>query len=159
MLEFRKFRKYLFPLILLLALYQCGSSIKKEKIKDISKTFTYDVTYQNWISDDEKVKGFDLLIPIKYNPESIELDSVYFKNMSTKLDVWYPKDGKIKYYVGRFYNSSNINQDTTILAKTYFKLIKEDQCIVTYLKDGMRQYKKLYHITDISHLPFYLTKD
>ena len=101
--------------IFVLFYFQCSSS---KEIRDISKTFTYDVTYQYWVSDDEKVKGFDLLIPIKYNPENIDLDSVYFKRMSSKLTIW--NHNEIKYYIGRFYTTSEVNKDTSGAAAKYF---------------------------------------
>ncbi len=132
----------------------CGSYKQSKK-----KTFTYDVTYQYWVSEDKEHKGFDLLIPIKHNPEGIELDSVYFKNKSTKLTTWYPKKSKIKHYVGRFYITTNQNIDTTQKAINFYKELDEDQCIVTYKKDGAHFHKKLKGINDISHHPFYLTRE
>jgi len=140
--------------IFVLFYFQCSSS---KEIRDISKTFTYDVTYQYWVSDDEKVKGFDLLIPIKYNPENIDLDSVYFKRMSSKLTIW--NHNEIKYYIGRFYTTSEVNKDTSGAAAKYFQELKDNECIVTYKRDSTTYNKKLKDINDISHLPFYLTRD
>ena len=140
--------------IIFLPCFQC---VSKKEARDVNKTFTYDVTYQNWISDDKKTSGFDLLIPIKHNPENIDLDSVYFKKMSAKLTIWHRN--KTKFYIGRFYNNSNVNKDRSNIANKYYKQIKKDECIVTYKSDNLKQHKKIKHINNISHLPFYLTWD
>jgi hypothetical protein len=149
--------KHLLLVLLLSFFYQCMSS--NQPIRGLAKTFTYDVTYQYWISEDEKTKGFDLLIPIKYNPDSIVLDRVYFKRMSTKLTTWKSNDSKTLNYIGRFYTTSKVNKDDSEIAKAYYLKLKDDECLVTFIKDEVKQYKILRHINNMSLTPFYLTRE
>ena len=79
--------------------------------------------------------------------------------MSAKLEVWFRKKAKTKFYIGRFYITSDFNTDNSKLATQYYKQIKNNECIVTFRDKDSAQFKKLKSINDISHLPFYLTVD
>lgn len=144
-------------LLYITILLLCSQCVSKKYVSELSKISTYDVTYQNWILDDQNTSGFDLLIPIKYNPENVELDSVYFKNMTAKLTTWHHDE--INYFIGRFYKNSKFNINNSIEASKYYAQLGEDECIVTYKHDSIKLYNKLKHVKDVSHLPFYLTRD
>ena len=133
---------------------QCSSSknLDNQPPVDFGEVYT-----QSWTAG---VKGggsgTNLFIPVK--DHSVELDSVYYKGNSAKLEN---KPDSPDLYIGRFERNSNQPQDMIISSdpreeakntlpqvpeKIPFEL-KDDECVVFYQKEGKTHYYKISGIT------------
>lgn len=105
--------------------------------------------------------GKTVFIPLKSNPKKIVLDSIYFQGYKAKLVL------KKETYVGRFKNEAVEKPDMIMSNEPYaeygneapkrlemgkFKL-NENECIVSYLEDGLTKYYKIGNITKKVMLP------
>ena len=102
---------------------------------------------------------FTLYIPIKGNPNNIELDSVYFKRMAAKLIVS-PQNQKI--YYAHFITKQAFTEDIILSSdvkdehqnklsiqkkKIPFKLLP-NQCVVSYIQEGEIKFYKISNIKE-----------
>ncbi|WP_338732210.1 hypothetical protein [Mangrovimonas cancribranchiae] len=113
--------------------------------------------YQDWVAGiEDGGSGVNVYIPIKDNPKSIVLDSIYFRNQAVKLKKQIV-DKTI--YIGRFQSknkqdlimSSNPKAEYgNTLPKTVkppFPLTK-NECIVSYQDKGKTKYYKIQDLVE-----------
>jgi hypothetical protein len=133
-----KYSKRLAFIIFILQVFQCASHKQFEKT---SPTEFEDVYFQIWNSG-IKEGGSGINFYIKTSGKTVAFDSVYFRRKGTKL-LANPKNPLL--YLGRFKskNSNSITSKGTL--NIPFKL-KDDEAVVSYLKDQKVYYYKIENI-------------
>ena len=131
---------------------QCSSTYKLQK--EAPATFG-EVYCQDWAAGVQGGGGgLNLFIPI--GDQTMTLDSVYFRGKAVKLEL----NPNSKIYVGRFVSGNNAikdvvlssdpkeeygNQMPSVKTTIPFKL-KDDECVVSYLKNKTILYYKITNI-------------
>lgn len=149
-----------FVLISIIFMFSCCKSVKKAESQTINSSQHFSVvqaTISTWIGGQPGIKGATFNITID-NP-TIELDSLYFKNLSAKLE----KDtiSKQNMFIGNFTFSKHedyiLDRDSTkeygnpapdISLKNIFNL-KSGEAIITYQFKGRTFYKKITNFTEV----------
>ena len=131
----RVYSKTLFILLLIIATLsfsQCASTYKLDKV---APTKFKDVYFQKWNAGIQE-GGSGINVFIKTEDKSVTPDSVYFRGKGTRLIV-YPNN--LVLHIGRFtaLNTSSIPFN-----------LKEDECIVSYLKNKKVHYYKISNIRE-----------
>lgn len=160
-------KNYMIPFVLT-SLIILFSSCKPSKINTIqttnsSKHFSVvQATVSSWIGGQPGIKGATVTIIID-NP-TFELDSLYFKNLGTKLQ----KDmhSKVNMFVGNFTFSQHEdyildkdpkkeygNPAPDISLKNRFDL-KPNEAIISYTFKGIKFYKKTTQLVEVEKKPF-----
>lgn len=112
-----------------------------------------EVYYKHWFSGVKNGSfGIDLFIKIESKPNSIILDSIYFRGQQTKLKIT-----NNNLFVGRFLANPNSKKDIIMSNKPYaeygnktpeltkenpFKL-KPDECVISYKQGFKTKYFKI----------------
>ena len=138
MMRLKQLYTYSLMLILLSSLFQCTSIPKLQR--EVPSEFE-DVYFQKWNSGIEE-GGSGITIFIKTKANSVQLDSVYFREGIAKLQIS-QKDSLL--YVGSF-KSIAIDKPVERL-DIPFKL-KDDECVVSYLLDKNTYYYKISSIVE-----------
>jgi len=157
-----KFTVIFSSVIILLACSFCSAT------KDISKeNHPFKVTkatYNTWVGGQPGVRGINISI-INDNPE-IQLDSVFFRNMKTKLKS--DKNTEPIVFIGTFIypNTKNDyvlhknaekeygNTPPNVLKNIPFE-IQEDEAIVSYIFKGKTRYYKVEKLKEIKSVIMY----
>ena len=144
----------LFAFIIVLGFYNCSSS-KNNTPNFKTLNGIEEVYYISWVAG-VKGGGSGINVFINVNtefPKDIELDSIYFRGKSVKLQTK-PNDKGL--YIGYFKTNANtadnellLDQETVKEEKESPKIpfnLKNNECVVSYIQDDKRMY---YKITDI----------
>ena len=139
----RVYNQTLFILLLIIALLsfsQCASTYKLDKV---APTKFKDVYFQKWNAGIQE-GGSGINVFIKTEDKSVTLDSVYFRGKGTRL-IAYPNN--LLLHIARFtaLNSSSIPFPFNL---------KEDECIVSYLKNRKVHYFKISNIREHTTLNY-----
>lgn len=142
---------------------QCSTA---QKLQQKAPTQFGEVYFQKWTAG---VKGggsgLNLFIPVM--DKSVEFDSAYFRGQVVKLEIKETNKGLL--YIGRFKTELNQPKQDLIMSsdsnKEYgnqlpskaidipFEL-KEDECVISYIKDGKTLYYKIINITEKESLNY-----
>lgn len=140
-------------LILMASFSQCSSA---QKLQKKAPADFGDVHYLTWTAG-VKGGGSGINIYIPVSNTSIVLDSVYFRGKAVKLEL---VPGNKQEYLGLFRTESNQPKDIILSSdpkeehantmpihtmKIPFEL-KDDECVVSYIKDNKTQYYKISNI-------------
>ena len=142
-------------LILMASFSQCSTAQKLQK--EAPAQFG-DVYCQKWTAGIKGGgSGLNIFIPVM--DKSIQLDSVYFRGEVAKLEV---KAGDLPIYIGRFKTevnqpkdivmSSDANDEYTNQIPEKAKIIpfelKDNECVVSYIKDEKILYYKISNVQE-----------
>ncbi|MFD2916991.1 hypothetical protein [Psychroserpens luteus] len=150
-------------LILMASFSQCSTA---QKLQEKAPTQFGDVYFQKWTAG---VKGggsgLNLFVPVK--DKSVRLDSAYFRGKAVKFEIREANEGLL--YVGRFKTEFNQPKQDMIMSsdpnKEYgnqlqkktsaipFEL-KDDECVVSYIKDGKILYYKISNVNERESLNY-----
>jgi hypothetical protein len=150
------FKSLLFVILVMSLFTNCSSA---QKLQKNSPIIFGEVYYQSWVAGVEGGgSGINLFIPItKEVPQSIQLDSVYFRGKISKLEA---TNGELTLFVGRFLSEFNHKQDIIMNSdsneeygnqapilqnKTPFDL-KDSECVVSYIHGTKTKYFKIENI-------------
>lgn len=132
---------------------QCSTA---QKLQQEAPTQFGDVYYQKWTAGIQSGgSGINLFIPVK--DLNIELDSVYFRGNAAKLEV---KSGEVIFYIGRFKTDFNQPKDIVMSSDPNEEYgnqldskatvipfdLKDDECVISYIKDDKTLYYKISNI-------------
>lgn len=158
-----KYVTYSLAMLMLMGTFsQCSTA---QKLQNDLPVALGEVYFQQWISGiQDGGSGINLFIPVTTKSDII-LDSAYFRTQVKKLEV---KTGT-QLYVGRFDSAFNQPKYDIILSsdpkeeysnqmpsKTInipFEL-KDDECVVSYKKEGETLYFKISNITQKATLNY-----
>ena len=144
----RKTFRFLSLAIMSIGFAQCASTMKLEKE---APTAFGEVYCQNWVAG-VKGGGSGTNIFIETLKDDVVLDSVYFRGKTSKLTT---KPTNKKLFIGRFLSTSNTEKfnfkekadDKAIGGNSPFEL-DNNECVVSYIKDGKTRYYKLSNIIE-----------
>ncbi len=129
--------------------FNCSTS---KQLQDPAPIQIGEAYYQYWTAG---VKGggagVDVYLPVLKNPDNIQVDSIYFRNMGAKLDVVGQSNDLL---VGHLINGQNKQEDLILsidpneeyknqLPKEAVVMpfaIKDDECIISYNEKGIVKY-------------------
>jgi hypothetical protein len=146
---------FLIVMVILMASFsQCSTA---QKLQRTAPTQFGNVYCQTWVAG-VKGGGSGLNVFIPVMDMSIQLDSVYFRGKSVKLEVKKTNEGLL--YIGRFKTQLNqpkdiiISRDANEEYKNQLPIIEEkipfelndDECVVTYKQGDKTQYYKITNI-------------
>jgi len=140
-------------LILMGSFAQCSTS---QKLQSTAPMQFGDVYCQKWVAG-IKGGGGGLNLFIRVTDNSIQLDSVYFRGEISKLEF---KSGEFPTFIGRFENDFNQSKGVIIssdrneeynnkLPKKSVVIpfdLKDNECVVSYMKGDKRWYYKISNI-------------
>jgi hypothetical protein len=142
---------------------QCSSQKKLQEKAPVAVSKAY---CQTWVAGARGGgSGINIFIPVEsVSEEGVELDSVYFRGRSAKLETK-PQNNTL--YIGRFLTKANERYDLVMSGdskeeygnkrpesteKIPFEL-KENECVVSY-KDGKKmKYFKIENIVETAAIP------
>lgn len=153
-----KFIRIIFKLSILIlgaiGIFGCKSA------KELQNSIPFvieEVYYKHWFSGVKNGgSGIDLFIKIESKPNSIILDSIYFRGQQTKLKIT-----NNNLFVGRFLANPNPKKDIIMSNKPYaeygnktteltkeipFKL-KPDECVISYKQGFKTKHFKIVGLT------------
>jgi hypothetical protein len=137
----------MFLIVSAIILSQCTSTRKVQTNMPLEIGKAY---YQNWIAGIEGGgSGINLYIPITSNVNHIELDSVYFQNKVTKLELT-----NKKLAIGHFKTNPNQKKDIIMSNEPYAEYgnqvpgfdkkipfeLKGNQCVISYIERSKTKY-------------------
>ncbi|GGI56327.1 hypothetical protein [Winogradskyella haliclonae] len=144
----RKAFRFLSIAIISVSFAQCASTMKLEK--EAPTTFG-DVYCQSWVAG-VKGGGSGTNIFIETLKDDIVLDSVFFRGKVSKLETK-PKNRQL--FIGRFLSTSNTegvnleNSKSDIISGKDFPFeLENNECVVSYIKEGKTRYYKLSNIIE-----------
>lgn len=153
MKNMKRIALYFFSSIMVYGLAQCKSGYQLEKESSLEIGDAY---YQYWVAGVEGGgSGINLFIPIKSVPENITLDSIYFRNKKSTIEMV-----NNNLAVGRFKSKTNTkkelimsnepfaeyaNEVPKIPEKVPFDL-KDDECVISYTENNRTKYFKISNI-------------
>lgn len=132
---------------------QCSSA---QKLQTKAPTQFGDVYCQTWVAGIKGGgSGINIFIPVM--DKTIQLDSVYFRGKATKLEV---NSSETPLYIGRFKTGFNEHKDIIMssdsneeygnkLPEKAVKIpfdLKDDECVVSYIKDNKTLYYKISNV-------------
>ena len=126
---------------------QCASS--KDIITTFEKPTSFKVKpvyFQEWYAG-IKVggTGINIFLPITDVAENIEIDRVYFRNLSAKLTK---KDGK---YMSLLKNKSpNSKFKSTEASANYPFTLSDNECAISYIENRKTKYLKIVGINQVA---------
>lgn len=147
-------------LVVMCSFSQCSGSKSLDKKAPVKIENPY---YQSWVAGVEGGgSGLNVFLPMK--EKSMELDSIYFRGNSAVLE-WKKEAGV---YVGRFPSDFNKKKDIIMSGDSREEYgnempavkkpipfdLKEDECVVSYRKDGKTRYFKLEKLVEKQSMPF-----
>lgn len=143
-------------LLMLLVMISFSKCSTTKKLKNAVPFIIGEVYYQHLIEDVKSGDSrFNLFIPVTSNPNSIILDSVYFKGQQAKLEA-----SKKPLFIGRFKAATNQKKDIIMSSDPYaeygnevpelpekvpFKL-EENECVISYKQGNTLKYFKISNI-------------
>ncbi|WP_299115520.1 hypothetical protein [uncultured Winogradskyella sp.] len=121
------------------------------KLEKEAPTIFGEVYCQSWVAG-VKGGGSGTNIFIETLKDDIVLDSVYFRGKTSKLTT---KPTNKQLFIGRFLSTSNTEKfnfkentdDKAIDGNSPFEL-ENNECVVSYIKDGKTRYYKLSNIIE-----------
>lgn len=140
-------------LVLTASFSQCSSA---QKLQERAPTQFGDVYCQSWTAGVQGGgSGINIFIPTLDN--TVVFDSVYFRGKATKLEV---KPNNKQLYIGRFITDTNQPKDIILSSDSSEEYenqmpkkqqtipfdLKDDECIVSYIKDEQILYYKITNI-------------
>lgn len=147
-------------LILMTSFSQCSSTHKLETEAPIFHGQAY---YIQWIAGVQGGgSGIDVFIPTKDN--TVAFDSIYFRNMVSKLAV---QDQPERVYVGHFKTRINSKRDVIMSSDNQEEFgnvmpdipknspfeLKDSECILSFLKNGKTHYYKITNLVQKEGTP------
>lgn len=161
LVKYNNMEKYIYLLFLgflPLAFSCCGASkLNEDKVFQTKPPFeVVQSTYHTWVGGQPEVKG--LRIEIEIGNSEIELDTVFFRNMKTKLkkdmssnaDLYigtfvFPQKNEFKFHMDPEKEYGNIAPD--IRQKIPFQL-KKDEAVISYTYKSKLKFYKLEHLIE-----------
>ncbi len=150
----------LLMLIVMTSFSQCSGSKQLDKKAPMEIAQAY---CQRWVGGIEGAgSGINLVLPAESS--EIQLDSVYFRGRSAKLE--FNESGNV--YIGRFINESPKKKDIIVNAdpkkeygnempklpeKIPFEL-KDTECVASYKSDDKIRYFKIENIVEKALIPY-----
>ncbi|WP_452221545.1 hypothetical protein [Lacinutrix salivirga] len=122
-------------------LQSCGS---KYKLQDQTPLNTKRVYFQEWFAG-VKVggTGINMYFPNLNNTNSIEIDSVFFRNLKGKLEK-----GRAKYTaILKHKTAHELAEIANKKSKFPFKLTN-NECVISYIEQGEKKYLKVSNIAE-----------
>lgn len=160
-----KFIKRIFSVLLLFVMMgsfsQCAST---KQLEAEAPTEFGNVYFQKWVAGVEGGgSGINLVIPVASN--TMDLDSVYFRNKSVKLEL---ANTHPKTYIGRFKTALNQKKDMVLdhdtkeafkatekeATKTIPFELKDHECVVSYQEGHTTKYYKITGIIEKDMIPY-----
>ena len=151
------------PLIMF-SFSQCSS---QKKLQEKSPVQLKEVYCQSWVAGVRGGgAGLNIFIPIDaVSDEKIELDSVYFRGKSAKLET---KPQSPSMFIGRFTSEVNKKQDIIMSSDSRQEYgnkmpkvkedipfeLKDDECIVSYKEGNKTKYFKIKNVIEKASIPY-----
>ena len=152
---------FILTFVVMTSFSQCSSSKSLEQNPPFNVGSVYSETWTAGVEGGGS--GYNIFIPVENH--SVQLDSVYYKGRSAKLET---KPSNESLYIGRFLNENNSPQDIILsndpkeeaknkLPKVPENIpfeLKDDECVITYLKEGKVHYVKISNVESKSSAPY-----
>jgi hypothetical protein len=150
-------------LFVLMSFSQCSSSKMLQEKAPVNFGAVY---FQSWVAGVQGGgSGINIFIPINEMAlGSFELDSVYFRGKSAKLETKTDKT----LYIGRFSTPANQQKDikmtndpngeygnaATGLTENFPFQLKDDECVVSYKDNSQTKYYKIENISEKARVEY-----
>ena len=147
--------------IIMTSFSQCSSAQKIQENAPIAHNQVY---FQKWIAGVQGGgSGINIFIPTK--DTSVQLDSVYFRGKSTKLELTTQGESM---YVGRFFTDFNKRKDMIMSSDSKEEMVNElpeipqkipfelndNECIISYLDGDKTKYFKIDNVVEKETIPY-----
>lgn len=104
------------------------------------------VSFQEWYAG-IKVggTGINIFVPITDLTENVEINRIYFRNLTAELSK---KDGK--YFASLKNKSRNYTFKKSEASADYPFRLKDDECVVSYIENGTTKYLKIATVNEFA---------
>jgi hypothetical protein len=157
-ISMKLFKHIAFLIFLMSLLSNCSSA---QKLQEKAPMGYGEVYCEKWVSGVQGGgSGINIFIPISNElPNSIQLDSVYFRGKGSKLEII---KGENTLYVGRFKTSFNQGQDMVmssdpndeygnpvpILKEKIPFVLQDSECVISYKEGSDTKYFRIENIIE-----------
>ncbi|WP_460220466.1 hypothetical protein [Psychroserpens sp. MEBiC05023] len=132
---------------LLCTTFQCASPKTATTVFQEETPFRVKpASFQEWYAGIKVgATGLNVFLPITDIKENITIDSIYFRNLSAKLDK-----KKDKYVAVLKNTSKNYTFQKSPRPENYPFTLSDNECVISYIENGITKYHKITQLNEFA---------